>query len=132
MSIGPLRDGGSGVQPETRYARLGRDRIAYQVLGQGPPDLVMTTGSFRPCRHGLGRPRDHPVPPHPGLIRPPDPVRPAHFPLIPISHGRYLAEHIPGAKLIELAGTEQSLSWETQEPVLDHIEQFLTGAGASC
>jgi class 3 adenylate cyclase len=29
------------VQPETRYARLGRDRIAYQVLGQGPPDLVM-------------------------------------------------------------------------------------------
>jgi pimeloyl-ACP methyl ester carboxylesterase len=34
------------VQPETKYARLGRDRIAYQVLGQGPPDLVMTTGSF--------------------------------------------------------------------------------------
>jgi pimeloyl-ACP methyl ester carboxylesterase len=34
------------VQPETKYARLGRDRIAYQVLGEGPPDLVMTTGSF--------------------------------------------------------------------------------------
>ena len=34
------------MQPETRYARLGRDRIAYQVLGEGPPDLVMTTGSF--------------------------------------------------------------------------------------
>jgi pimeloyl-ACP methyl ester carboxylesterase len=34
------------VQPETKYARLGRDRIAYQVLGKGPPDLVMTTGSF--------------------------------------------------------------------------------------
>jgi len=33
------------VQPETMYARLGRDRIAYQVLGEGPPDLVMTTGS---------------------------------------------------------------------------------------
>ena len=30
------------VQPETRYARLGQDRIAYQVLGHGPPDLVMT------------------------------------------------------------------------------------------
>jgi hypothetical protein len=29
-----------------KYAWLGRDRIAYQVLGQGPPDLVMTTGSF--------------------------------------------------------------------------------------
>jgi class 3 adenylate cyclase len=29
------------VQPETRYAWLGQDRIAYQVLGEGPPDLVM-------------------------------------------------------------------------------------------
>jgi hypothetical protein len=34
------------VRPEMKYAWLGRDRIAYQVLGQGPPDLVMTTGSF--------------------------------------------------------------------------------------
>ena len=34
------------MQPETRYARLGGDRIAYQVLGQGPLDLVMTTGGF--------------------------------------------------------------------------------------
>jgi class 3 adenylate cyclase len=30
------------VQPETKYAWLGQDRIAYQVLGEGPPDLVMT------------------------------------------------------------------------------------------
>jgi hypothetical protein len=36
----------AAVQPETKYARLGRDRVAYQVLGEGPPDLVMTTGSF--------------------------------------------------------------------------------------
>jgi class 3 adenylate cyclase len=34
------------VQPETSYAWLGRDRIAYQVLGQGPPDLVMTGASL--------------------------------------------------------------------------------------
>jgi hypothetical protein len=32
--------------PETRYARLRGDRIAYQVLGEGPPDLVLTPGSF--------------------------------------------------------------------------------------
>jgi pimeloyl-ACP methyl ester carboxylesterase len=32
--------------PETRYARLQGDRIAYQVLGEGPPDLVLTPGSF--------------------------------------------------------------------------------------
>jgi class 3 adenylate cyclase len=35
----------AAVQPETKYARLGGDRIAYQVLGHGP-DLVMTTGGF--------------------------------------------------------------------------------------
>jgi hypothetical protein len=31
--------------PETTYARLGEDRIAYQVLGDGP-DLVLTMGAF--------------------------------------------------------------------------------------
>jgi len=32
--------------PDTRYARLRGERIAYQVLGEGPRDLVLTTGSF--------------------------------------------------------------------------------------
>jgi pimeloyl-ACP methyl ester carboxylesterase len=31
--------------PETRFARLGEDRIAYQVVGQGPVDLVYVPGS---------------------------------------------------------------------------------------
>ena len=34
------------MEPETRYARLGDDRIAYQVVGDGPVDLVMSRGSF--------------------------------------------------------------------------------------
>jgi pimeloyl-ACP methyl ester carboxylesterase len=34
------------VQPETRYTLLRGDRIAYQILGQGPPDLVMSRASF--------------------------------------------------------------------------------------
>jgi class 3 adenylate cyclase len=33
---------GAVVQPESRYAWLGQDRIAYQVLGEGPRDLVIT------------------------------------------------------------------------------------------
>jgi class 3 adenylate cyclase/pimeloyl-ACP methyl ester carboxylesterase len=37
---------GGPALPETRYAHLGGDRLAYQVLGQGPPDLVFTMGSF--------------------------------------------------------------------------------------
>jgi hypothetical protein len=49
------------------------------------------------------------------------------FQFIPIANGRYLAEHIPGARLVELAGTEQSLFWEDPELALDQVERFLTG-----
>lgn len=37
---------GQAVPSQTKYARLGPDRLAYQVLGQGPPDLVLTMGAF--------------------------------------------------------------------------------------
>jgi class 3 adenylate cyclase len=53
------------------------------------------------------------------------------YQFIPLANGRYLAEHIPGARLVELAGTEQSLFWETPELALDHIERFLTGVRRS-
>jgi class 3 adenylate cyclase len=276
------------VQPETRYVRLGGDRIAYQVLGQGPPDLVMTTGGFSQIdiiwedpgialflrtlasfarlilfdRRGTGA--SDPLPPDPlppweayaeelavvldevgseraallaqidagplalyfaasrperasalilahttarfvaaddypigvpaevaeallvqvdqlwgtgtlaqmlmpsragderflrwfaklqrtgaspraakvllraalevdarpilPLIHAPSLIlhrRDVHF--IPIQHARYLAEHIPDAKLVELPGSDLSLMWETRERVLDLIEEFLTG-----
>jgi class 3 adenylate cyclase len=31
--------------PETRFARVGDDRVAYQVFGEGPPDLVFMAGT---------------------------------------------------------------------------------------
>ena len=34
------------MQPETKFAWLGGDRIAYQVLGEGPPDLVLARRSY--------------------------------------------------------------------------------------
>ncbi len=48
--------------------------------------------------------------------------------MIDIRHSRYLAEHVPGARLVELPGDE-SLSFgpETLDE-LDEIEEFLTGA----
>jgi class 3 adenylate cyclase len=49
------------------------------------------------------------------------------FQLLPIEHGRYLAERIPGAKLVELPGADGPLMWETPELALDLIEEFLTG-----
>jgi pimeloyl-ACP methyl ester carboxylesterase len=51
--------------------------------------------------------------------------RDAH--VVPIQHARFLAEHIPDAKLVELPGSDLSLMWETREQILDLIEEFLTG-----
>jgi hypothetical protein len=150
----------AAVQPETNYARLGRDRIAYQVLGEGPPDLVMTTGSFghvdanpmaiffagtQPERtralilaNATASPRAIqaflrasfemdacailPLIQAPTLV-----LHRRDCQLVPVAHGRYLAERIPGATLIELPGTELSLFWETPELALDHVERFITG-----
>ncbi|HEV2896136.1 MAG TPA: adenylate/guanylate cyclase domain-containing protein, partial [Actinomycetota bacterium] len=53
------------------------------------------------------------------------------FPLLPIEHGRYLAEHIPNARLVELPGSDGPLAWETPELTLGPIEEFLTGVRAS-
>ena len=49
------------------------------------------------------------------------------FQLLPIEHGRYLAEKIPGARLVELPGADAPLMWETPQLTLDLIEEFLTG-----
>src|SRR5271168_2060714 len=46
---------------------------------------------------------------------------------IPAEHGRYLAEHIAGARYVELPGTD-SLYWVGDSaPILDEIEEFVTG-----
>jgi class 3 adenylate cyclase len=48
--------------------------------------------------------------------------------MIPIEHGRYLADHIPGARYLELPGAD-TLHWTGDaEIVLDEIEEFATGA----
>jgi pimeloyl-ACP methyl ester carboxylesterase len=46
---------------------------------------------------------------------------------IPVEHGRYLAEHIPSAKYVELPGDDH-VPWAGATDVLvDEIEEFLTG-----
>jgi class 3 adenylate cyclase len=46
---------------------------------------------------------------------------------IDIRHSRYLAEHIPGARMVELEGSESLFSIGDSESILGEIEEFLTG-----
>jgi len=44
-----------------------------------------------------------------------------------VNQGRYLAEHIPGARLVELPGADH-LPWVKGEDLRDEIQEFVTGS----
>jgi class 3 adenylate cyclase len=45
-----LRATGQGyaarVEPDTQYARVDAEQVAYQIVGDGPPDLVISAGTY--------------------------------------------------------------------------------------
>jgi pimeloyl-ACP methyl ester carboxylesterase len=43
-----------------------------------------------------------------------------------LEEGRYIANHIPGARFVELAG-EDHIPWIDADQVVDEVEEFLTG-----
>jgi pimeloyl-ACP methyl ester carboxylesterase/class 3 adenylate cyclase len=45
--------------------------------------------------------------------------------------GRYLADHIPGAKMLEVDGTDHAPWFTDPDAILDGIEEFLTGSHAA-
>ena len=49
----------------------------------------------------------------------------------PIEHGRYLAEHIPHARFVEVPGQDHLFFWESAQFFYDEIEAFITGARPS-
>jgi len=46
---------------------------------------------------------------------------------LPIEFARYLAEHIPGARLVELSGSDHVPYLSNTDAVVDEVEEFLTG-----
>jgi pimeloyl-ACP methyl ester carboxylesterase len=48
--------------------------------------------------------------------------------MISIELGRYLADHIPGAKLVDLDGEDHLFFTGDSDAILDEIQEFLTGA----
>jgi class 3 adenylate cyclase len=47
--------------------------------------------------------------------------------MVPVAHGRYLAEHIDGARMVELPGTDHFWWTEGADRFLEETEEFLTG-----
>ena len=48
--------------------------------------------------------------------------------LVPPEHGRYLAEHIPGARYVELEGDDHAAFTGNADELVDDIADFLTGS----
>jgi class 3 adenylate cyclase len=48
--------------------------------------------------------------------------------LVPVEYGRYIAEHVPDARFVELVGDDHVPWLGDSDAVLDEVEQFLTGA----
>ncbi|GAC1599675.1 MAG: adenylate/guanylate cyclase domain-containing protein [Acidimicrobiales bacterium] len=47
--------------------------------------------------------------------------------MVPVAHGHYLAEHVDGARLVELPGTDHFWWTENADEIVDEVEEFLTG-----
>jgi pimeloyl-ACP methyl ester carboxylesterase len=47
-----------------------------------------------------------------------------------IDEGRYLAEHIPGARFVELEGTDHFVAVDPDQ-ILDPVEEFVLGLESS-
>ena len=52
-------------------------------------------------------------------------------PVVPIDASRYLAEHIPGAKLVELPGADHFPFVGDTDGLVDEVEEFITGSRPS-
>jgi len=47
--------------------------------------------------------------------------------VVPAGLGRYIADHVPGARYVEVPGDDHTAWYGDPAPILDEIEEFLTG-----
>ncbi len=57
-------------------------------------------------------------------------VHRTHDRLVNVRHSRWLAEHIPGARLLEMPGSDHIPYYEARVEALGAVQEFLTGARA--
>lgn len=51
--------------------------------------------------------------------------------VVPVAHGRLLADRIPGAQMIEFPGSDHAMWTEDADAILGELEQVLTGSRAA-
>jgi class 3 adenylate cyclase len=98
--------------------RLRRWFARYERLGMGPRAFATMWGAYleRDLRRVL-----------PSIRVPTLVLHRAEDRYFRVGHGRYLAEHIPGAKYVELPGEDNLIVVGDTETMLGEIEEFLTG-----
>ena len=47
------------------------------------------------------------------------------YAIVPAEHGRHMAEQIPGARYVEIPGSDGPIFWETPDLILDQIRTFV-------
>jgi pimeloyl-ACP methyl ester carboxylesterase len=134
--------------PETHYAKSGEIHIAYQVVGEGPLDLVYVPGwvshvelaweeptlarflgrlsSFARLimfdKRGTGLSDRVSEDKLPTLV-----IHRTGDRDVRVEEGRWLAERVPQARFVELPGDDHFPWVGDQDAVLDEIQEFLTG-----
>ena len=91
-------------------------RLQRMSLGQGEAAAAMELNGHIDVRHVLGSIRV------PTLL-----LHRTNDAGIGVAHSRYLAEHIPGARLVELEGVDTLPFLGDAEAVIGEVDEFLTG-----
>jgi len=52
-------------------------------------------------------------------------------PFFTLAHGRYMAEHIPGARFVQIPGSDMAIFTKPNAQILAQIEEFATGGAPS-
>lgn len=110
MALAPSRAGDPDFQAwagrmERYSASPGTIRRMFEVIGQTDVRHVLPTISV------------------PTLV-----MHRREDPFLKIEHSRYLADHIPGARFVELSGSDSLFSEGDSEAILGEVEEMLTGA----
>lgn len=55
----------------------------------------------------------------------------SEYRLIPMSHARYIADHVANAEFMEVPGGDGAVFWERPDLILESLERFVTGRTGS-